>query len=108
MYTRAYPPKDTPIPEGYSGVALWQGAAEEEESPIPSEEEIHKEQPSEEREERCEPSPYTPAPSESKEEDALSQNADILLLLLAAVLLQGERPENELAILLLLLLLWES
>ena len=107
MYTRAYPPKDTPVPEGYSGVALWQ-RAEEEDAPAPQEEEAAEEAVAEVEQDSAAEDACATEPPVKREGEAFAPNADILLLLLAALLLQGERPENELAMLLLLLLLWES
>lgn len=93
MYTRAYPPRDTPLPQGYSGIAL--SHREEEETPP-----LHEETETVACQREAEP------PAKEQGTGAVP-NADLLLLATAALLLQGGGRDSELAVLLLLLLLWD-
>ena len=109
MYTRAYPPPATPIPEGYSGVALRQEVEEDE--PIPERadektvEDSYESPPPPEAEVPIEPCAV--AVHTEKKEPSTMPSSDLLLLALAALLLQGGRQDSELVVLLLLLLLWD-
>ena len=123
MYTRAYPPRTAPIPQNYGGVALREAeelpsAAVEEESPSFSLDEAAEEAfaPTQDRGEQegeahtaaeavaaC---PMEEARCEREKLPVSLPTADLLLIALAILLLQGEKQDNELLIALLFLLLY--
>ena len=123
MYTRAYPPRTTPIPQNYGGIAL----REAEEPPVDTPaEEMHASplneaaeamsvptQDSAEQDNEASTEPETVAAYAPQEErcepkklPASLPSADLLLIALAVLLLQGEKQDNELLIALLFLLLY--
>ncbi len=123
MYTRAYPPQTPPIPQNYGGIAMRE--AQEAPTAIATEESLSVPL-DEATEEGCSPaadtveqeskaftdpeSVTTCAPQEEQCEKeklpASLPSADLLLIALAVLLLQGEKQDNELLIALLFLLLY--
>ena len=112
MYTRAYPPRNMPVPENYSGVALAQ--EEEEAAPPPNKEDVaEKAQETEAFEETASITPPSqeepPSPLERGELPFPPSIAtsDMLLMAIAALISQNGHADGELIMILLLLLLGE-
>ncbi|MBQ8351809.1 MAG: hypothetical protein IJY20_07190 [Clostridia bacterium] len=109
MYKRAYPPRDTPLPENYSGVALM---AEKDLPPEEEEEQVAEETiatlPPEDSSQEEEPTPAAKEAScDAKPLPPSFATSDMLLLAIAALMSQNGQPEGELVMILLLLLLGE-
>lgn len=115
MYRRAYPPRNTPLPENYSGIALLSEEEETAGEPTPEEETA-------ERTPLPEPEPEHFSAPEREEEapkaEACEASAkptlppsfatgDMLLLAVAALVSQSGQADGELLVILLLLLLSE-
>ena len=123
MYTRAYPPRTTPIPQNYGGIAM----REVKEPPVDTPAEEMHASPLEEAAEAM----SVPTPDSAEQDNEVSAepesvaayaaqeegrgqkklpaslpSADLLLIALAVLLLQGEKQDNELLIALLFLLLY--
>lgn len=114
MYRRTYPPRNTPLPENYSGVALM--AEEEDQELVEQEEtlsEVEVSAPPSDEETKAE-QPHTPPEETVAATDEVSlplpqsfATSDMLLLAIAALMSQNGRGDGELVMILLLLLLGE-
>lgn len=126
MYTRAYPPRTAPIPQNYGGIAMREAqelptaeekeerisppladVAEEESPPTPPlTEQANEEDGVHTAPEAIATSVTGEKPSEKEKLPIALPTADLLLIALAVLLLQGEKQDNELLIALLFLLLY--
>ena len=114
MYTRAYPPRNTAVPENYSGVAL----LSTDEEPTDNREEENEQSPAEEpaaaHTQAEEVSADVQVPPHRQQEDTPSiplptsfATSDLLLLAIAALMSQNGNADGELLMILLLLILGE-
>ncbi len=113
MYKRTYPPRSTPVPDNYSGVALLQ---QEEGAPSLQEENasaepMAKQEPLQEpivtEAEKERQGTAEPAPQGAAAWPPSLQSADMLLLAVAALMAQNGQSDNELLMVLLFLLISE-
>ena len=107
MYKRAYPPRNTPLPENYSGVAWMTEEPTVEEPPREETDEVTTEPAA-----TIQAHTYAPESAKRAEEENAPlppgiATADMLLLAVAALISQNGSEDGELLMLLLLLLLGE-